>query len=297
MDEVVVARRDAADVDCLPLFGGDVDVAPADSDAFEEAQRTRPVSSAVAAFDRSGRRRAERRQRRAVVARQAETTLVIAEDLDTVQGPQLVTLERLQVPMAVRRVDVVAQSPDSDHALKTARSQRDQLIRAHRGHAPACTAALHEQRPVADVLDARGEDGQWMVLRWPAPANGARQRRTLIEIGQEEMRQTAGGASRASARAQEHRNDAKPNPHASVSTRLQEVEHAIIHEARIQYSTGGCRFESCRPCWPGQAETRWLRRVFGASGLLWAFPLEPLEIAGICPHGRATGAGCYSRRT
>src|SRR3954469_24413093 len=281
MDEVVVARRDAADVDCLPLFGGDVDVAPADSDAFEEAQRTRPVSSAVAAFDRSGRRRAERRQRRAVVARQAETTLVIAEDLDTVQGPQLVTLERLQVPVAVRRVDVVAQSADSDHALKTARSQRDQLIGAHRGHAPACTAALHEQRPVADVLDARGEDEQWMVLRWPAPANGDRQRRALIEVGQEEMRQAAGGASGASARAQEHRNDAKPNPHASVSTRLQEVEYAIIHEAQIQYSTGGCRFESCRPCWPDQAETRWLRRVFGASGLLRAFPLEPLEIAGI----------------
>src|SRR4051794_7788648 len=237
MDEVVVARRDAADVDCLPLFGGDVDVAPADSDAFEEAQRTRPVSSAVAAFDRSGRPRAERRQRRPVVARQAETTLVIAEDLDTVQGPQLVTLERLQVPMAVRRVDVVAQSPDSDHALKTARSQRDQLIGAHRGHAPACTAALHEQRPVADVLDARGEDEQWMVLRWPAPANGDRQRRAVIEVGQEEMRQAAGGASGVSARAQEHRNDAKPNPHASVSTRLQEVEHAIIHEAQIQYGS------------------------------------------------------------
>src|SRR3954454_18589694 len=261
MDEVVVARRDAADVDCLPLLGGDVEVAPADSDAFEEAQRTRPVSSAVAAFDRSGRRPAERRQRRAGGARQAETTLLIAEDLDTVQGPQLVTLERLQVPMAVRRVDVVAQSPDSDHALKTARSQRDQLIGAHRGHAPACTAALHEQRAVADVLDARGEDEQWMVLRWPAPANGDRQRRALIEVGQKEMRQAAGGASGASARAQEHRNDAKPNPHASVSTRLQEVEHAIIHEAQIQYSTGVCRFKSCRRLWPDQAETRWLRRV------------------------------------
>src|SRR4051794_36335270 len=108
-----------------------------------------------------------------------------------------------------------------------------------------------------------------MVLRWPAPANGDRQRRAVIEGGAGEMRQAAGGASGASARAQEHRNDAKPNPHASVSTRLQEVEHAIIHEARIQYSTGGCRFESCRHCWPDQAETRWLRRVFGASGLLW----------------------------
>ena len=47
VDEVVVPGRNAADVDRLPLLCGDVDVAPTDGDALEEAQRTRLVPRAV----------------------------------------------------------------------------------------------------------------------------------------------------------------------------------------------------------------------------------------------------------
>src|SRR4051812_18584685 len=158
-------------------------------------------------------------------------------------------------------------------------------------------AALHEQRAVADVLDARGEDEQWMVLRWPAPANGDRQRRALIEVGQEEMGQAAGGASGASARAQEHRNDAKPNPHASVSTRLQEVEHAIITKRR---SKTGPRVAGSSPAATvarpsrnplAQAGFRRFRAPLGFSARNRSRSPES------GPHWRATGAGCYSRRT
>jgi hypothetical protein len=41
-----------------------------------------------------------------VIAGEAETALVVAADPPTVQGSDLVLLERLQVPVAVRRVEL-----------------------------------------------------------------------------------------------------------------------------------------------------------------------------------------------
>jgi hypothetical protein len=57
-----------------------------------------------------------------------------------------------------------------------------------------------------------------VVLGWPAPANGDRQRGALVKVRQEELRQAAGGASGAGERAEEHSDDPEPNPHISVST-------------------------------------------------------------------------------
>jgi hypothetical protein len=63
-----------------------------------------------------------------VVARQAEAALVIAHDPRAARASQFVALERLQVPVAVRGVDVVAQAPDPVDAPEAATAQLDELI-------------------------------------------------------------------------------------------------------------------------------------------------------------------------
>src|SRR5262249_44125255 len=129
--EVVVPGRDAADVDRLALLGRNVDVAPAVRDALEHAQGTRPVTGAFALDGLRGPR-TERRGRRAGVARQAENALVFAQELDPGKRPELVALERQQVPVAVRGIDVVSQPTDSVHALESTTVELDQLCGAHR---------------------------------------------------------------------------------------------------------------------------------------------------------------------
>ncbi len=69
MDEYVVTRGEAVDVDVLALLDGDVDVAPADGDSLENAPRARLVLATVALVDRVRAAGAERREGRTVVAR------------------------------------------------------------------------------------------------------------------------------------------------------------------------------------------------------------------------------------
>src|SRR5205809_3539270 len=98
--EHVVTGSDAVDVDGLALLGGDVDVAPPDGGALEHTTSARLVPGTVALVHRPTAP-AERRKRRTVVARQAETALVVAQDPLARQCPELVPLERLEMPMAV----------------------------------------------------------------------------------------------------------------------------------------------------------------------------------------------------
>src|SRR4029450_3528860 len=95
VDEHVVARSDAFDVDVLALLGGYEDVAPADGGALEHAPSARFVPGAVAPVGRVSAAGAPRPKRRTVPACQAEAALVIAEDSPARQRPELVPFEGL----------------------------------------------------------------------------------------------------------------------------------------------------------------------------------------------------------
>src|SRR5436190_4452020 len=130
VDEVVVAVRHPADVDVLTLLQRRVDVAVADLDSLEDALGAPVVPFAVRHADRARADRPERDLVGPPVARQTEAVLVVADESLPIERPELVDLERLQMPVLVARIHVVVKPPDADDTDRAATSAPDVLLGA-----------------------------------------------------------------------------------------------------------------------------------------------------------------------
>jgi len=144
---------------------------------------------------------------------------VVADELPAVDRSQLVLLERLQVPMAMRRADVVTHPSDPVEAPKATAAKPDELVGAHRRYTGALSAALDHERPEADVLDGRSEhEPRVEVPGRTSPTDRDRQRRPLVEVGQERVGERSRSASDTNSRPGQHPDESDPATHCSVIT-------------------------------------------------------------------------------
>src|SRR2546423_698486 len=123
------------------------------------------------------------------------------------------------MPMAMRRTDVVTNASHLLEPLEAAASKWDELMGLHHPHASARPPAFDDERPQADVLDARREHEPRVELPWrTAPADRDGERRPLVEVGQKRFGERARSASGANSGRGQHADESDPGSHRFLST-------------------------------------------------------------------------------
>ena len=177
MDEDVAPGGKVRDVELLPVEERRVAVDVADRRPLEDAVRVGQARSAVAdEARRAGTADARRRTPPAVD--EAEAALAVADDEPEVhRATQLVAHEGLEVPVEVRRVELVVEPSDVADDPGGSAPPLDHLVRDHR---PTCTtgAANHERAETAVLRRGREAEAEA-----PARLDDAElRRRALVEV-------------------------------------------------------------------------------------------------------------------